>query len=70
VISNSVVTTMKKSSWLKRRKLKLKAKLESRFSFYSFKRLVPGAFNGNLIGSACTALPGWCAPSSTALTTA
>ena len=42
---------------MKRRKLKLKANLESDFSNYSFKRLVPGAFNVGLIGSTCTTSP-------------
>jgi len=32
------------------RKLKLKAKLESRILYLSFKRLVPGAFNVGLTG--------------------
>jgi len=36
---------------------KLKAKLESTLSYDSFKRLVPGALNGDLIGSTCAALP-------------
>ena len=40
-----------------RRKLKLKAKFESSLSYYSFKRLDPGAFNVGFIGSTCTALP-------------
>ena len=40
-----------------RRKLKLKAKFEGGSSYYSFKRLVPGAFNLGLTGSACTASP-------------
>jgi hypothetical protein len=39
------------------RKLKLEAKLESSSSYFSFKHLVPGAFNVCLIGSTCTALP-------------
>ena len=43
-----------------RRKLELKAKLESGSTYCRFKRLLPGAFNVGLIGSACTALP-WCA---------
>jgi len=38
--------------------LKLKAKLESRISCFSFKHSVLGAFNMGLIGSTCTALPG------------
>jgi len=42
---------------LKRRKLNLKAKIESGVSYFSFKSLIPGAFNVTLIGSACTALP-------------
>jgi hypothetical protein len=42
---------------LKWRKLKLKAKLESNLSCFTFKRLVPGAFSLGLIGSICTALP-------------
>jgi hypothetical protein len=33
----------------------LKAKLESGSSYFSFKRLVPGAFNVVLIVSTCTA---------------
>ena len=48
---------------LQRRKLNLKAKVESSMSHFSFKRLVPGGFNLGLIGSTCTALPsarpGW-----------
>jgi hypothetical protein len=42
---------------MKRRKLILKAKVESNLSYFSFKRLGPGAFNVGLIGSTCTALP-------------
>jgi len=42
----------------KRRKLNLKAKCESSSSYFSFKSLVPGAFNAGFIGSICTALPG------------
>ena len=42
---------------LYRRKLKLKANLESSLTYFSFERLVPGAFNVSLIGSICTALP-------------
>ena len=38
--------------------MKLKAKLESRISCFSFKHSVLGAFNMGLIGSTCTALPG------------
>ena len=34
----------------------MKAKLESGLPDFSFKRLVPGAFNVDLIGSACTVL--------------
>jgi hypothetical protein len=37
--------------------VKLKAKIESRISYVSFKRLVPGAFNSDFIGSIGTALP-------------
>jgi len=44
---------------LLRRKLKLKAKSESSLPYFSFKRLVPGAFNLGLIGSTCTALRCW-----------
>jgi len=40
---------------LERRKLNLKARLESRLSYVSIKRSVPGAFNLNFIGSTCTA---------------
>jgi hypothetical protein len=36
----------------------LKAKLESSTSHYGFKRLIPGGFNMDFIGSTCTALPG------------
>jgi hypothetical protein len=43
---------------MKRRKLNLKAEVESSISYFSFKRLVPGGFNLGLIGSTCTALPG------------
>jgi len=39
------------------RKLNLTAKVESSMSHFSFKCLVPGAFNLGLIGSTCTALP-------------
>jgi hypothetical protein len=35
----------------------LKAKLGSSLSYFSFKSLVPGAFNVGFIGSTCTALP-------------
>jgi hypothetical protein len=49
------------NSWrypeVQRRKLKLKASIESGSSYCSFKSLVPGAFNMGLIGSTCTALP-------------
>jgi len=38
-------------------KLNLKAKFESSTSHFSFKRLLPGAFNLGFIGSNCTALP-------------
>jgi len=37
--------------------VKLKAIFESNSSCYSFKRLIPGAFDAGLIGSSCTALP-------------
>jgi hypothetical protein len=37
--------------------LKLKAKLESGTSDFNFKRLAPGPFTMDLIGSTCTALP-------------
>ena len=39
------------------RKLNLKARLESRLSYYNLKCLVPGTFSVVLIGSICTALP-------------
>ena len=42
---------------MQRRTLKLKAKLESSLSHFSFKRLDPGAFKVCFIGSTCTALP-------------
>jgi len=42
---------------VKRRNLNLKAKVESGSSYFSFRCLVPGAFNMGLIGSTCTALP-------------
>ena len=45
------------STALQRRKLKLKVKFESGPSYFSFKRLDPGAFNMGFIGSTCTALP-------------
>jgi len=35
----------------------MKPKLESSLTCFSFKRLVPDAFNVGLIGSVCTALP-------------
>ena len=44
---------------MKRRKLILKAKVESGPSYLSFKSAGPGAFNTGFIGSTCTALPGW-----------
>jgi len=42
----------------------VEAKNESSFSYFSFKRLVPGAFNVGFIGSTCSVLPlgGWPAP--------
>jgi hypothetical protein len=40
--------------WLK---FTLKAKNESSLSYYSFKRLVPGAFNMRFMGLRCTAVP-------------
>jgi len=43
---------------VKRRKLNLKAEVESIIYHFSFKRLVPGNSNLGLIGSTCTALPG------------
>ena len=42
---------------MKRRMLILKAKFEGGSSYYSFKRLVPGAINVGLIGATCAALP-------------
>jgi len=44
-------------SVLYRRKLNLKAKFEGGSSYYSCKRVVPGAFNMGFIGSTCAALP-------------
>jgi len=41
---------------MERRKLKLKAKLESISPDFSFKRLVPGAFNVGVAGSTCKQL--------------
>ena len=46
---------------VQRRKLNLKATFESCLSYFSFKSLIPGAFNVGLIGSSCTALP-WLTP--------
>ena len=43
--------------FVKQRKLKLKAKLQSSSFHFSFKRFIPGAFSAGLIGSTCTALP-------------
>jgi len=40
----------------------LKAEIESSTPHFSFKRLVRGGFNLNLIGSTCTALPRGCEP--------
>jgi len=40
-----------------RRKLNLDARYKGGSSYYSFKRLAPGAFNLGLTGSTCTALP-------------
>jgi hypothetical protein len=45
------------SSLLYRRKLNLKAKLESSQPHLIFKHLVLGDFNLGLIGSTCTAVP-------------
>jgi len=42
---------------MERRKLNLKAKFGSVFSYSSFQRLDSGAFNVGFIGSTCTALP-------------
>jgi hypothetical protein len=42
-----------------RRKLQLKANLESGPSYISFKSLDQGAFNPGFIGCTCTALPQW-----------
>ena len=50
------------SATLWRRKLKLKAKFESRSSHFSFKRLDPGGLNVGLMESTCTALPRPAAP--------
>jgi hypothetical protein len=48
---------------MKRRNLELKAKFEGDSSYYTFKRLVPGAVSVALIGSTCTTLPQrWRAP--------
>jgi len=44
---------------LERRKLNLKAEVESSASHFSCKRLGPGGFNLGSIGSTCTALPCW-----------
>jgi len=46
-----------RAALFKRRKLTLKAKLESRTTYASFKSYVPGGFNLGLLGSTCTALP-------------
>ena len=37
--------------------VEFESEFESNSSYFSFKRLVPGAFNLVLIGSTCTALP-------------
>ena len=42
---------------MQRRKLNLKAEVESTISHFSFKRLAPGGFNSGLIGSTCTGPP-------------
>jgi hypothetical protein len=44
----------------------LKAKFEGGSTYYSFKRLVPGAFKMDFIGSTCTALPSAAANASSA----
>jgi hypothetical protein len=44
-------------SLMQRRKLKLKAKVESSISHFSFKRLVSGGFNLGFTVSTYTALP-------------
>jgi len=40
-----------------RRKLRLKAKIESGSSHFSFKRSVPGGFNVSFKGTTCAASP-------------
>jgi len=57
---------LSKLSKLYRRKLNLKAKLESVSSYCSFKRLVPGIVNVGLTGSTCTTLPSTAATPCTA----
>ena len=53
----SAVRGSSAAALMKRRKLILKAEVESSTSQFTFKRLVPGGFNVGLIGSTCTALP-------------
>ena len=50
------------SSGMKRRKLNLTATFESSSSYFSFKRIAPGAFNTRFIGSTCIVLPVGIAP--------
>ena len=59
------IILIKHLTQLERRKLNLKATLESSISHFSFKRLVPGTFNLGFIGSTCTALPSSARPTST-----
>jgi hypothetical protein len=42
---------------VQRRKLNVKFLFESSLPHFSFKRIVPGAFNSDLIGATCTVLP-------------
>ena len=46
-----------KAHLVERRKLNLKAKIESSISHFSFKRLIPGGFNLGFKRSTCSALP-------------
>ena len=56
-MTKNMSMTMDTLTMAYRRKLILKANVQSSISCFSFKRLFPGGFNLVLIGSTCTALP-------------
>jgi len=56
-IASSSAIFCSRIALLQRRKLNLKAKLESSSSHFSFQCLVPGGFNMGSMWSTCNALP-------------